>query len=270
VAESRPVIVTDALADESTALIARSYRPEPRFYAGVPLITEEGFAIGALAVLDPAPREMDERCIDVLLDLASQVMSQLELRRQTCALAETVRQLRDAERSILRAVDHDALTGLPGRSLFDDRLEHALRHAVRYDETLAVMFVDLDGFKAVNDTCGHAAGDKLLQSVANALQSSLRRSDTVARIGGDEFALVCPDIHDAGNASIIAGKLLQAVCSCHVPDGVTVTASIGISVYPYDGANAETLLSDADTAMYRAKRRGRNTFAFSAMVGRKG
>lgn len=270
VAERRPVVIADALADEATAILSKSYRPQSRFYAGVPLITEDGFVIGALAVLDTVARDIDERCITALVDLSRQVMTHLELRRQTTALAETVRQLQNAEQAILHMADHDALTGLPGRALFDDRLEHALHHAVRYDETLAVMFVDLDGFKAVNDTHGHAAGDRLLQAVANTLRNTLRRSDTVARIGGDEFAVVCPDLHDPDNASIVAEKLLNAVRCCRAIETMPVTASIGVSVYPYDGANAETLLADADTAMYRAKRRGKNTFAFSAMVGRKG
>lgn len=270
VASGRPLVVTDALAHEETALFSRSYRPPSRFYAGVPLVTEDGFVVGALAVVDSAPRGIDERQITALVDLARQVITQMELRRQTDALAETVRQLQTAEQSILHIADHDSLTGLPGRALFDDRLEQALRHATRYDETVAVMFLDLDGFKSVNDTHGHAAGDRLLQAVGNALRDTVRRSDTVARIGGDEFALVCPDIHDPDNASIVAEKLLNAVRGSRIAESTPVTASIGISVYPYDGANAETLLADADTAMYRAKRRGKNTFAFSAMVGRKG
>jgi diguanylate cyclase (GGDEF)-like protein len=270
VAQGRFVAIRDAMDLEHTAQIAQCYSPHVRSYAGAPLNTPDGHTIGALAVMDTMPMALDERHRDALHGLAQQVVTHLELRRHVRVLDETIRELRAAEATILHMAHHDALTGLPGRLLFHDRLEHALRHALRNDETLAVMYLDLDGFKAVNDTRGHAAGDRLLQAVALNLQNALRRSDTVARLGGDEFAIVCPDLRDADNAPVVARKLLEAVRSCGPIDGVPVSASIGIALYPYDGATAETLLSDADTAMYRAKRRGKNTFALSALVGRKG
>jgi diguanylate cyclase len=269
VRDGRFLAVDDALGDPAMARIAASYRPQVRFYAGAPLTTPDGFHIGALGVMDTNPRTLDARQCDALTGLARQVVTHLELRHHACALAETVHELRVAEQTILHMAHHDALTDLPGRFLFHDRLEYALRHALRYNETLAVMFLDLDGFKAVNDTHGHSAGDRLLQEVALRLQSSLRRSDTVARLGGDEFAIVCPDIRDAENATAIAQKLLTAVRSCD-SGGVPISASIGIAIYPCDGATADTLLFDADSAMYRAKRRGKDTCAFSAISGRKG
>ncbi|HEY3412264.1 MAG TPA: sensor domain-containing diguanylate cyclase [Armatimonadota bacterium] len=269
VREGRFLSVEDALRDEATARIAGAYSPQVRFYAGAPLTTPDAYHIGALGVMDTVPRTLDTRQCDALMGLAQQVVTHLELRRHARALAETVQQLRAAEHTILHMAHHDALTDLPGRFLFNDRLEYALRRAVRHHETLAVMFLDLDGFKAVNDTHGHPAGDRLLQDVALALQSSLRRSDTVARMGGDEFAIVCPDLRDAENIDMIARKLLAAVRSCNAC-GMAISASIGIAVYPYDGATAETLLFDADSAMYRAKRRGKDTYAFSSISGRKG
>ena len=269
VREGRFLTVEDALRHEATARIAGSYRPQVRFYAGAPLTTPDACHIGALGVMDTVPRSLDARQCDALTGLAQQVVTHLELRRHARALAETVRELRAAEQTILHMAYHDALTDLPGRFLFHDRLEHALRHAARDHETLAVMFLDLDGFKKVNDTLGHPAGDRLLQEVALNLQNSLRRSDTVARMGGDEFAIVCPGLQDAEDAAGIARKLLAAVRSCNA-GSLAISASIGIASYPYDGATAETLLFDADTAMYRAKRRGKDNYALSAISGRKG
>lgn len=267
--EGRLVAVEDALRDATMARIAATYRPQVRFYAGAPLTTPDGYHIGALGVMDTVPRCLDDRQRDALAGLAQQVVTHLELRRHARALAETVHDLREAEQTILHMAHHDALTDLPGRFLFHDRLEYAIRHAARHNETMAVMFLDLDGFKAVNDTHGHTAGDRLLKEVALNLQSSLRRSDIVARMGGDEFAIVCPDLQDADDAAGIARKLLNAVRSCNA-GGLAVSASIGISIYPYDGATAETLLFDADSAMYRAKRRGKDNYALSAISGRKG
>ena len=269
VQEGRFLSVEDALRDEATAHIAGCYRPPVRFFAGAPLTTPDSYHIGALGVMDTVPRSLDARQCDALTGLAQQVVTHLELRRHARALAETVQDLRAAEQTILHMAHHDALTDLPGRFLFHDRLEHALRHAARYNETLAVMFLDLDGFKAVNDTHGHSAGDSLLQEVSLNLQRSLRRSDTVARMGGDEFAIVCPGLQDTGDAAGIARILLTAVRSCSAGN-LAISASIGIAMYPYDGATAKTLLFDADTAMYRAKRRGKDNFALSAISGRKG
>ncbi len=154
--------------------------------------------------------------------------------------------------------EHDSLTGLPNRLLFSDRLGQAISLARRHGGQAAVLFLDLDGFKKVNDSLGHAAGDKLLQSVAKRLLSCLRAPDTVSRHGGDEFALLLQDVHRPEDAAATARRVLRALDEVHSVDGhqLHVTASIGMSVYPGDGMDVETLIKNADTAMYQAKKNG--------------
>jgi diguanylate cyclase (GGDEF)-like protein/PAS domain S-box-containing protein len=167
-----------------------------------------------------------------------------------------------AEEQIVYQAHHDALTGLPNRTLFKERLAHALALARRDHRRIAVMFLDLDQFKVVNDTLGHGVGDRLLQSVADRLRASLRVGDTVARVGGDEFTLIVSQITDDDRAVRVAGKVLAAVARPFELDGheLFITTSIGIALYPVDGEDPETLLKNADSAMYRAKEAGRNTY----------
>ena len=156
--------------------------------------------------------------------------------------------------------NYDALTALPNRAMFHQRLQRSLAHAQRFNEGLTVLFLDLDRFKNVNDTLGHDAGDRLLQSVAGRLKGCLRESDTLARLGGDEFGLLIEQVTDTRFAGSVARKLLQAIAEVLMVDGqeYNITASIGISAYPADGSDATTLLKNADIAMYRAKERGGN------------
>jgi diguanylate cyclase (GGDEF)-like protein len=157
---------------------------------------------------------------------------------------------------------HDALTDLPNRRLFEDRLTVALAHARRKTQMAAVMCLDLDRFKVVNDTMGHALGDLLLQSVAERLTGLMRDSDTVARVGGDEFTLLLPDVARAEDTVEVAERTLEALRQPWVLNGheFCVTASIGIAMCPNDAEDAESLLRNADTAMYRAKDSGRNNY----------
>lgn len=159
---------------------------------------------------------------------------------------------------------HDSLTRLPNRILFNDRLSQAISLAARQGTELALMFVDLDHFKKINDSLGHAVGDKLLQSVADRLVSSVRRSDTVCRFGGDEFVVLLSQVEHAEDAAFSARKILRALAASHIVDGKTldIQVSIGVSTYPSDGPEAETLMVRADTAMYEAKQHGRNTYKF--------
>jgi len=159
---------------------------------------------------------------------------------------------------------HDALTGLANRTLFGERLQHAVTRAHRNHKRVATFFLDLDRFKFVNDTLGHAAGDRLLSILAQRLQGCVRESDTVARLGGDEFTLVIEDIDDVRHVGHIAQGILKSVSEGFELEGqvVFVTPSIGISIYPDDALEPKQLLRQADQAMYEAKARGKNNFQF--------
>jgi diguanylate cyclase (GGDEF)-like protein/PAS domain S-box-containing protein len=157
---------------------------------------------------------------------------------------------------------YDMLTELPNRELFNNRLTHAIAHAQRCHELLAVLFLDLDRFKTINDTLGHSVGDRLLQGVAERLKACVRCDDTIARWGGDEFTLLLTQIGTAEQAAKLAQRILDVF---HAPiefDGrsLHVTCSLGIALYPHDGADAHTLLKNADTALYRVKEQGRNNY----------
>jgi diguanylate cyclase (GGDEF)-like protein len=158
---------------------------------------------------------------------------------------------------------HDPLTGLPNRALFQDRLEQAIKRATRKNTHIAVLLIDLDHFKRINDTLGHLKGDQVLKDASRRLLACLRESDTVARMGGDEFTVILEDISDPKEIKNVAQKLMDAVSLPYeMEEGLwKLTASIGISIFPTDGTDMETLLRCADIAMYRAKRR-RNRYTF--------
>jgi diguanylate cyclase (GGDEF)-like protein/PAS domain S-box-containing protein len=162
------------------------------------------------------------------------------------------------------SAQHDFLTGLPNRVLLNDRIDSAISIAPRHRKKVAVLFLDLDGFKQINDTLGHLVGDKLLQSVARRLMGCVRGSDTVSRQGGDEFVVLLSEVERPEDAAITARRMIEAVASVHTLDReeVRVTTSIGIAVYPDDGTDAETLIRSADTAMYQAKESGRHAYRF--------
>ena len=162
------------------------------------------------------------------------------------------------------SAQHDFLTGLPNRMLFADRVKQAISTATRHSKKVAVMFLDLDGFKAINDTLGHAVGDKLLKSIGERLVRCVRGSDTVSRQGGDEFVVLLSAIEQAEDAAITARRILQSVAEYHAIDRHEVHAaiSIGISIFPDDGFDSETLIGSADTAMYQAKEIGGQNYQF--------
>jgi len=170
-----------------------------------------------------------------------------------------------AEEEIKRLATHDALTDLPTMKLAKDRLKMAISLAQRNQTMLAVMFIDLDDFKEVNDTLGHEAGDYVLKQVAGRMLGCVRSSDTVARVGGDEFLIIANDIHIPKIAEQIAGKVINIVSSPIVFNGgqASVGASIGIALYPNDGQDIDQLIKQADKAMYRAKNSGKNSFRFA-------
>ncbi len=159
---------------------------------------------------------------------------------------------------------HDALTGLPNRILLNDRIHKGLAHARRQQSMLALLFLDLDRFKIINDSLGHAVGDQLLRVISRRLKSCLREGDTIARLGGDEFMVLLPDIKSALDAGKIGNKIIKSLTdsiSCNGHE-LHITTSVGISIYPFDGADADTLVRHADISMYRAKDIGRNKMVY--------
>jgi diguanylate cyclase (GGDEF)-like protein/PAS domain S-box-containing protein len=170
----------------------------------------------------------------------------------------------DSEGRLAYLAQFDPLTGLPNRALLADRFSQMIVQAKRRDQPLAVLFIDLDEFKMVNDTLGHAGGDALLKETAVRLQSAVRTGDTVARISGDEFAIVLADLARQEDAALVAQKVIERLSAAVEIHGkeVFITASVGIAAFPADGADAETLIGAADAAMYRAKQSGRNAYQF--------
>jgi diguanylate cyclase (GGDEF)-like protein len=172
------------------------------------------------------------------------------------------KQLEQYSRALETMALYDALTGLPNRRLLFDRLALAIAHARRHTSTMAVIYLDLDGFKQINDTLGHDAGDTLLRVVADRLVAAVRQEDTVARMGGDEFVITLWELNHADNMAMLVSKIILAVSqpySIHGHD-VNITASVGVGIYPTHGEEVETLMKSADLALYDAKRTGKNAW----------
>jgi len=218
---------------------------------------------------EKSSRDEIGRLVDDFNDMLDQIQSrdkdlylineQLEekVNSRTLELTELTKQLE-------HQAYHDALTGLANRITLDNNLRLAIEQKERHDGQLAILFLDLDRFKIINDTLGHAAGDELLKEVAERFKGCVRKSDTLARLGGDEFAVLLFEMEHTNTASAVARKLSEAIVKpLHVVDhDLSLSTSIGISIYPDDGLDAETLIKNADTAMYRSKERGRNQVTF--------
>ena len=180
------------------------------------------------------------------------------------AVHQDITQRKEAEEHIQRLAFYDPLTGLPNRRLFQDRLEHAVARAERQERLTALMFLDLDHFKDVNDSLGHEVGDALLQAVAERLKELLRATDSVARLGGDEFAIIQCGLTNVDGAAVLAEKVVEALGEPFEIQGrqIFTGSSVGITIYPFDDSDINALVQNADTAMYRAKREGRGTYQF--------
>jgi len=178
------------------------------------------------------------------------------------ALIHDITERKQMEETIRQMAYYDSLTGLPNRNLMNDRLAVVLAHATRDQEQVAIMFLDLDNFKIINDSLGHEAGDRLLQQASKRIKDSLRQADTVARMGGDEFIILAPGIRDSDDAAKLAQKLIDLLAQPFKIDDneLYIGCSIGISVFPNDGTEIKNLLKNSDLAMYRAKETGKNTF----------
>jgi len=208
------------------------------------------------AALARAHEELERRVVERTAELSA----------ANAKLQEEIAERRLAEERIRHMAQHDTLTGLPNRALLADRLAQAVTQARRHDQRVAVMFLDLDRFKAINDTLGHEVGDGLLREVAHRLRGAVRAADTVGRLGGDEFVVVLHEVADAESTAQVAEKILAAFAApvrvgAH---SLTASTSIGIALFPEHADDATALLKCADMAMYLAKRDGRNRYHFHA------
>ncbi|MCL5290087.1 MAG: sensor domain-containing diguanylate cyclase [Firmicutes bacterium] len=212
------------------------------------------------------PMEIGEaRCILIqIFDITGQHQRVQQLKDLINELSITHQKLKASEEEIRHHAYHDFLTGLPNRLLLLDRVNLAIEHAQRNKNGLAVLFLDMDNFKLVNDTFGHAVGDQLLQDMALRLRNCVRKSDTVARLGGDEFVLLLPAIANPDSAAVIAANIIRTVVEPWVykEQELFVCASVGISMFPKDGEDAEGLIKKADKAMFYAKGLGKNNYQF--------
>ncbi|TXH79458.1 EAL domain-containing protein [Thauera aminoaromatica] len=234
--------------------------PGIRFYAGMPLVMPGGEVVGTLCVIDSRPRRLGATAREALAVLARSVTDELELRQRVGELEEEVARRHEAEARIMQLATRDALTGLPNRAALMDRLHQGVRAAQRSGNLLAVLFLDLDRFKWINDTLGHDLGDALLQEMALRLSRAVRECDTVARLGGDEFAIVLGDLWQVADAEAVAAKIVDVITRPLEVRGhaLRVGGSVGVAVYPFQAHDEESLLRHADLAMYHAKESGGN------------
>lgn len=209
-----------------------------------------------------------ERPLDDLTVLTQALKSEVWERE---ILNEQLNFIKDEEKVARHAAFHDPLTGLPNRALFNDRLQHGLELAKRHDRILAVMFLDLDAFKAINDTYGHDAGDNVLLTLSKRFKRNTRSDDTVCRYGGDEFLFLLMEVKNKQAVALIAENLMKIIQKSYIVSNcdsiirLNITASIGISMYPQDGETADDLIKSADNAMYIAKQT-KSSFSFALQV----
>lgn len=246
---AEPVWVSDVLDDPNFRRGAAARKAGLHTALGFPVLIGEEF-YGVMEFYAQEVWPPDPGLMELTRQLGSQIGQFLARKR--------------AEDNLRFVATHDALTLLPNRTMFSDRAVQALAQAQRYNRRLAVLFIDLDGFKAVNDNFGHSAGDVLLKEVAGRLRTHLRVGDVIGRFGGDEFVVLVEELGDPAELIGVARKIIETVAQPVMVQerACAVTASVGISTYPEDGKDSQTLLKNADAAMYRAKEQGKNRFQF--------
>ena len=246
----RQGVIVDAYADTACSLVSEGCPCRVRSGAEVPIPGQKNGPLGVLGAYSQRERRFNADELSFLQSIANNIAVAIERK--------------SAEERLAYLAQFDALTGLPNRHLFQDRVAQTMAQARRSGRAMAVLFIDLDRFKLVNDAQGREAGDRLLQAAALRLSQTVRGGDTVGRFGGDEFGVVLANLGKPGDASLVAQKLIDALARPVELDGheTYITASIGISIYPADAAEPETLLANADAAMYRAKEQGRNHYEY--------
>jgi len=256
----RPTVALSSLL----AVIDESERIQDIVVACAANLARANETMKAHLATEAAPALQDSRSIEAQLQSAADALAHVGEALmgevvERWALDEALEASRRRERAAVDAALHDPLTGLANRTLFDDRLEHALAQARRHDRKMAVMFIDLDGFKAINDTRGHEAGDQVLIGVAERLVGMTRAEDTVARLGGDEFLFLVSELSSVDAAARVAQKIADGVRTpIEIPGGdpAAVKCSLGVAIYPVDARTTFELIQRADEAMYRAKSAG--------------
>jgi len=232
------------------------------------MVRADGTLSSIIKTAVPMKLEGKNYLIESIVDNSDRKQMQLDLTEANEAMQKEIVKREEMQKKIEHLAYHDHLTGLANRWLFTDQLDHALSLSGRMAKMLAIMFLDLDGFKMINDSLGHALGDQLLKEVSKRLVNTIRKSDVVARIGGDEFVIMIENEENIEAIKLVAEKVLNSFNEPYKLNGQEcfVTTSIGVAVYPTDGENAETLLKNADIAMYKAKEKGRNNCRFCTPV----
>jgi diguanylate cyclase (GGDEF)-like protein/PAS domain S-box-containing protein len=246
-----PVWLVDLARETQMARAPAALKAGLRSAFAFPIPVGDGF-YGVMEFFGRDARQPDSELVEIVHTIGSQI-GQFMARKI-------------AEENLRFVASHDPLTGLFNRSIFNERLHQALAQAARFERSLALLFIDLDGFKLVNDTLGHNAGDALLAELATRLRTTLREGDVIGRMGGDEFVVLIEEFGEAGQVAEVAKKVLETVARPYLLQGreFEVTASLGVSLYPEDGKDAQTLIKNADIAMYLVKQQGKNGFRFYA------
>lgn len=248
--EKTPIVCNDFDSDPRVAYWRTDASQRGYRSMGIFPLMRDNHPVGLFTLYAPEPDFFDMEEVKLLTELTANISYALEFLEK--------------ENKLNYLAYHDALTGLPGRTLFQDRLTQAITNAHRHEDTLGVLFIDLDHFKNINDSLGHHAGDILLKQVAALFTSCMREDDTVARLGGDEFVVILPNMASEDEAWMVSQKILKLMTKPFTIESheLFITCSIGIALYPKDGKDAKTLLQSADGALYLAKNKGRNNAQF--------
>ena len=267
----RPQGLTYQVAREGSMIVVNNTMTNPLFedrrwegaIIGLPLKIGTT-VLGVMNVALKRPHKFTESEIQILEFLADQASIAIQNARLYEQAQQEIADRKKAEEAIKHMAHHDALTGLPNRWLFNERISLEISRSLRNNQKIGVMLFDLDQLKGVNDSFGHSVGDLLLQAVAQRMLGLLRKSDTVARMGGDEFLLILPEMKKPENAVHTAERILSALSTPFLLEGnqINITTSIGIVFFPDDGTDVDDLIKKADTAMYKAKEKGGNIYHF--------